>query len=86
MKSSLLEGIVNTLQEQNVDILVTALASLEQLFILGKSSYIGAYGVNEVCKKFAEVGGLDRLERLQNHRQDRIGDMAEGLIDEYFRE
>ncbi len=58
------------------------LTGLQNLFKIAE----GINGVDSLCMLMEEIGGLDKLEGLQNHENEEIYEKAFHLIDSYFSE
>lgn len=81
IKIQLMKPYCDLLSARDGRIIKIVLSGIENMFKLLDN---GNSGIENLCLLIEEVGGLDRLESLQNHEIEDIYKKAFSLIDTYF--
>jgi importin subunit alpha-1 len=64
--------------------LIVAIEGIANILKCGKQHFLNENGENLFCLELELVGGLDKLENLQMHKNHEIYDKAIKLLEEYF--
>ena len=79
-KYPVIQPFCDLLASKDTRTLTVILSGLTALFKTAES----IKGVENLCELLEQIGGLDRLEALQNHENEEIYEKAYLLIDTYF--
>ena len=75
----LIEKLLNLIEYGDPEAILTVLEILERIFEIAKKNQC-----DDVLKKFDELGGIERLERLQSHPNGTIYQKAYGIMCNYI--
>uniref|UniRef100_A0A3Q2EG62 Importin subunit alpha n=1 Tax=Cyprinodon variegatus TaxID=28743 RepID=A0A3Q2EG62_CYPVA len=79
VQSGALEAIINLLQVKDAKVILVLLEAVNNIFMkLGETE--------KLCLLIEELGGLERLEVLQNHPNEMVYQSAHDLIQKYFND
>lgn len=79
-KYPVIQPFCDLLSSKDTRTLSVILTGLQALFKTAEA----VKGVDSLCELLETIGGLDRLEALQNHENEEIYEKAYVLIDTYF--
>ncbi|CAG9322377.1 unnamed protein product [Blepharisma stoltei] len=76
---NVLPQLINILTHQDPDILIVTLEAINNILRAGRG-----FGYNDIAKNFQDLEGLEALEKLQSHPNQRIYDKAVQILKEHY--
>lgn len=81
-----LKALAATLTLTDSKSLVVAMEGIENLLKAGQDHFMNGQGLNEFALVFETVGGLDKLEALQLHKNHSIYERAMTILEQFYNE
>ncbi|CAG8440564.1 6149_t:CDS:1 [Scutellospora calospora] len=86
VRQGCIRPLVNMLNYMDNDIICVVLKAIGTILQFGKTLAIENNCENQCTLLIEEMGGVERINELQNHENDEIHSLAYNIIDKYFSE
>ena len=81
----IVQALCNLFLESDMKIVNVALEGLNRILKCGKENFMGAGEISEFAVVVEECGGLNKLEKLQQHLNTQIYEKARSMIESFFQ-
>ena len=78
------EALIKMMEIADVNAIIVAIEGLRNIFDTGKDHFIDEEGQNQLTLVFEQRGGVDCLEKLQQHKNNRVYEQAVRLLEDFF--
>ena len=87
VKRGILKALSEILKLNDNKSLIVAMEGIENVLKVGQEHFMNnAENVNEFVLELEKVGGVDRIEALQQHKNHAVYDRAVHILEKYFNE